>query len=36
MTANDPTDSEPGPADDPQRGLARKNRGIRSLSAVTY
>ena len=29
MTANDPNDSEPGPADDPQHGLARKNRGIR-------
>ena len=26
---NDPTDPESGPADDPQHGLARKNRGIR-------
>ena len=29
MTVNDSTDSEPGPPDDPQLGLARKNRGIR-------
>ena len=29
MTVNDPTDSDPDPADDPQLGLARKNRGIR-------
>ena len=28
MTVNDPTDPEPGPANDPQHGLARKNRGI--------
>ena len=29
MAVNDPTDSDPGPAEDPQHGLARKNRGIR-------